>query len=193
MSATYASDSQEQTTAGNVILMISSILAALLVIAGLIYAMGTGERHKAALAAAGCVPNLSPSGLQCTTMPMLAGQYMAILTPASQQVNTAMTAYAANERHDLAAAEAALTAEVTTEHAFDSSLAGMTFPPAITPMANALLQADQALAKLTAEQAEASSLSRLRSFNHRVKAASAVVQTDMNVIHKALDSPLPVS
>jgi hypothetical protein len=191
MSETYARGGQEQTTAGRVILMVSSFLAALLVIAGLIYAMGTNERHTAALAAAGCEPNLSPSGLQCTTAQMLAGQYMAIMTPVSQQLNTDVAAYTATERHNLAAAEAALTAEVTSEHTFDTSLAGIAFPPAIAPIAQALVQANRALAKLTAEQADSSSLTQLRSFNHRAHVASAAVQTEMKLIRKALDSPPP--
>ena len=57
MSATYARNDQEER-AGRVILVVTSLLAALLVIAGLIYARGTGERHQAALAAAGCEPSL---------------------------------------------------------------------------------------------------------------------------------------
>lgn len=189
MSQTYARRNQEQTTAGNVILMASSFLAALLVIAGLIYATGTGQRHETALAAAGCEPSLSPSGLPCTTAQMLASQYTAITTPASQQLNADMAAYGTSERHHLAPAEAALTAEATAENAFDASLAGIEFPPAIAPIAKALVRAGQARAKLIAEQARSSSLTQLRSFNHRVQAASAAVQTDMKRILKALDSP----
>jgi hypothetical protein len=189
MSQTHASAGQEETAAGRVILMLSSALAAVLVIAGLIYATGTGQRHQAALAAAGCEPNLSPSGLPCTTAQMLASQYRAIMTPASQQLKADMAAYAASETGQLAAAEAALTAEVTTENALDTSLAGITFPPAIAPIANALIRADQARATLLAEQARSSSLSQLGSFNHRVQAASAAVQTEMKLILQALDSP----
>jgi hypothetical protein len=44
MSATYAGSGQEET-AGRVILMVTSLLAALLVVAGLIYARGASERH----------------------------------------------------------------------------------------------------------------------------------------------------
>jgi hypothetical protein len=189
MSEAYARDGQAQTTAGGVILVVSSILAALLVAAGLLYASGTGARHKAALAAASCEPNLSPSGLQCTTAQMLASQYMAIMTPASQQLNTDLAAYTASESRNLAEAEAALTAEVTSEHAFDTSLAAITFPPAIAPIAKALVQANQARAELTAEQARSSSLTQLRSFNRRVQVAGAAVQTEMTLIGKALDSP----
>jgi hypothetical protein len=171
--------------------VVVSLLAALLVTAGLIYATGTGERHEAALAAAGCEPSLSPSGLQCTTAQMLTGEFTAIMAAASQQLSTDMAAYTANERRHLAAAETALTAEVMSEHAFDTSLAGITFPPAIAPIAKALIQANQARAALTAEQARSTSLTRMRSFNHRAQVAGAAVQTETKLLSKALDSPPP--
>jgi hypothetical protein len=188
MSATYAAGGQEDTTAGKLILMVVSALSAVLVIAGLSYALGTGQRHEAALAAAGCVPSLSPSGLPCTTWQALESKYTAILTPASQQLSVDAAAYTANEGHNLAASEAALTAEAASEHAFDTSLEAITFPPAIAPIARGLVQANEARAKLTAEQALSSSLTQLRSFNDRVQAASAAVQTDLKLIGTALES-----
>jgi hypothetical protein len=189
MSETYVSRGQDQTKAGLVILLASSCLATVLLIAGIIYATGTSARHQAALTAAGCEPGLSPSGLQCTTAQALTSQYLAIATPASQQLNADVAAYTANERRHLAAAEAALTAEVMSENAFDTSLAAIKFPPAIAPIATALARADQARAKLLAEQARSSTLTRLRSFNHAVQVANAAVQTEMKLILKALDSP----
>jgi hypothetical protein len=191
MSETGAGGGQEETTAGGVIIAVSSVLAALLVIAGLWYASGTGARHEAALAAASCEPNLSPSGLPCTTAQMLAREYLAIMTPASQQLNADVAAYTASEKHNLAEAEAALTAEVTSERAFDTSLAAITFPPAIAPLAKSLIRADQARAVLTAEQARSSSLTRMRSFDRRVQAAGAAAQTQLALIRQALDSPPP--
>ena len=86
-------------------------------------------------------------------------------------------------------AEAALTAEVTAENAFDASLAGIKFPPAIAPIATALIRIGQARAHLITEQARSSSLTQLRSFNHRLRLSSAAVQTQMNLMLKALDSP----
>jgi hypothetical protein len=80
---------------------------------------------------------------------------------------------------------------VTSVHGFDTSLAGIAFPPAIAPIASALIQADQALARLIGEQARSSSLSKLRSFNQRVRVARAAVQTEMKLIREALDSPAP--
>jgi len=151
---------------------------------------------------------------------MVASQYEAIVTPATQQLNTEMAAYAVDERRDLAAAEADLSAEVATEQAFDKSLAAATFTPQnratadaliqsatssatpvplaaaiftpqVTAIADALIQANLARAELTAEQARSSSLTQLRSFNQRVQVASVAVQTEMTLIGKALDSPSP--
>ena len=188
MSETYAIG-EEQGRVGGIILMAISVLAAVLVIAGLIYATGTGPRRKVALAAAECEPNLSPIGLQCTTVQVLTSQYTAMVNPAMQQLNTDVAAYTVSERNHLAAAESALTAEVTSEHAFGTSLASFPFPPAVAPTADALVRANQARANLTAEQARSSSLTQLRSFNHRVEVASAAVHTEMKLTLKALDTP----
>jgi hypothetical protein len=215
---TYA-DGQDQTRAGRAILLVTGFVAAVLVIAGLIYATGASGRHKAALAAADCEPSLFITGLPCTTQQMVMSQYEGIVTPASKQLNADMAAYHVNERHNLVAAEADLTEEVATEQALDNSLAevtftpqhratalalitnvtsnantgvplaAVTFTPQITVMVDGLVQADQALAKLTAEQARSSSLRQLRSFNHRVEIADAGVQTDMNLIRKAVAVP----
>jgi hypothetical protein len=185
-SETYARGGQ-QTSAGGVLVVLISVLSAVLVIAGIFYAAGTSGRHKAALAAAGCEPNLAPSGLQCTTVQMLAGRYTAITTAASQQLNTDGAAYIAGERHHLATAAAALTAEVAVENAFGTSLARFPFPPAIASAARALIVADRALARLTGEQARSSSLTRMRSFNGRAGAAAATVETDMRIVQKDLD------
>jgi hypothetical protein len=182
----YARGGQKNTRAGGVVLAAVAFLSAFLVILGLYYAAGDRERHKVALAAADCEPNLSPPGLPCTTVQMLASQYMTITTPVIQQVNADVAAYTANERHHLTAAEAALRAIVTVENGFGTSLARFPFPPAVAPVAKALIQANQAGAKLIAEQARSSSLPQLRSFNHRVKAAGAAVQADMNLTRKAL-------
>jgi hypothetical protein len=220
MSETYARPGQGQRmeAAGRIIVLAAAFLSAFLVIAGLIYATGTSARHTAAIAAAGCEPALFISGLPCTTEKTMASHYQAIVTPATQQLNTEMAAYAVNEGRDLAAAEAALTSEVTTEQTFDTSLAAMAFTPQnlhtadvliqnatsngapvplasalLTPqataVANALIQADQALAKLLAEQARSSSLTQLRSFDHRVKVARAAVQAELNLVLKAVDTP----
>jgi hypothetical protein len=170
----------------SVVVLVISCLAAVLVIAGLIYATGTGDRHRAALAAAGCEPNLSPSGLPCTTVQMLVRRYVRVTAPPIQQLNADVAAYTASERRRLPAARTALAAEVTLENALGKSLARFPFPPAVVPPAQVMIKDDQARARLTAEQARSSSLAQLRSFNRRVAVASAAFRTELNLIRKAL-------
>jgi hypothetical protein len=215
MSATYAEDGQE-TAVGGVLLVAISILAGILVLAGLLYATGTGARHKTALALNDCEPSQSPSGLPCNTQAMVLSQFQGIVTPAGKQLNADMVAYRANEGLHLAAAEAALTSEVATEQALDNSLAAVAYTPQnyanavnlitinfdagtptpsaailLTPqttvMAGALMQDNQALAKLTAEQAKSTTVAQLKSFNDRVDAANAAVLAEINAIRKALE------
>jgi hypothetical protein len=193
MSEAYARGGQPKNIAGGVILILSSLLAALGVTAGLMYAVGTSARHEAAITAAGCEPGLAPDGLQCTTAPMLTSQYAAIMTPASQQLATDMAAYTASERRNLAAAEMALTAEVMSEHALGANLAAIKFPVTMAPVAKALIQANQARAKLTAEQAQSTSLAQLRSFNHQIQTANAAVQAEMKLLSQALATKPPAA
>jgi hypothetical protein len=186
----YSAGDQEQPAgAGGIIIMASAALAALLLIGALIYSTGIGQRHLTALAAADCEPNLSPSGQQCTTVQMLTSEYLAIEHPASQQLTADVSAYTANERDHLGAAKAALAAEVTAERTFGTSMANFPFPPSVDPTAKAMVQAEQALAGLTAQQARSSSLNRLRSFDHRVRVATTAVETELKLLRKALAVP----
>jgi hypothetical protein len=222
MSAAYVGASQDDTAVGKVIIIAVSSLSAILVIAALIYATGVGARHMTALLAADCEPSLFISGLPCTTQQMVSGRYEGIVTPAGKQLNADMIAYTATEGDDLVAAEAALTAEVGTEQALDNSLAAVmytpqnratavalitnadangnpmpsaaiTFTPRMTVIADQLVRANQARAALTAEQARSTSLAKLRSFNHRVQAASAAVKTDLNLLLDAVNTPVSAS
>jgi len=215
----YAEDGEVQARVGGVLLVGISFLAACLVLAGLIYATGTSGRHNAAVLAADCEPSLFMSGLPCTTQQMVISQYQAIVNPAIKQLTADTTAYQADKSH-LAAAEAALTAEVATEQALDNSLAAMaftpqnraralalvtnasatgnqvvppaaiTFTPQATVVADALIRANQALAKLTVEQARSSSLTQLRSFNQKAQAADAAVQSEMKLLREVVTAPL---
>jgi hypothetical protein len=206
--------------AGLVILLVTGFVAAVLVLAGLVYAAGTPARHNAAVIAAGCEPSLFILGLPCITQQLVISQYQAIENPAIRQLTADTAAYQASERQDLAAAEAALSAEVAAEQTLDNNLAAMaftpqnqarslrlitgaemignpvppaavTFTPQQTTIANALLRADQALASLTAQQARSTTLTQLRSFNPKTAAAGAAVQTQMNLLRKAVKAPLP--
>lgn len=218
--ATYDGTAKEDTATGKIIIIAASALSAILVLAGLVYATGAGPRHMAALLAADCEPSLFVSGLPCTTQPMVLSRYQAIVPAAGKQLSADMIAYTANEQDNLVASEAALTAEVGTAQALDSSLAAVTFTPQnratalglitsadsngqpfptaailftpqMTVTADALVRADQALAALAARQARSSSLATMRSFNRRVQAASATVKTGMKLLLK--EAQLPVT
>jgi hypothetical protein len=189
-SETYAEAGRPGVTLGGVIITAVSCLSALLLIAAIIYAAGTGAREQSALTAAGCEPTLTPLMQPCTTQPILAGQYLALITPAAQQLATDAAAYDASEGDNLAVAEAALKAEVTSERALDARLGALALPPAIVPLAKALISANEARATLTAEQARSSSLTQMRSFNHRVQLATAAVEADMKLVRAAVDTPV---
>lgn len=191
MSEAYAGGGAERMRGAGVLLAAISILATVLVIGGLVYATGIEARRKVLLAAGDCapVPSLTVTGLDCTTEKQLAGMYTKMTAPDIQQLNTDVAAYAASEYNNLGAARAALTSQVVLANALDASLARFSFPAAIVPLATKLIQADEALIKLKAEQARSSSLLELRSFNDRVQAASAVVRADLTLVSKALDKP----
>jgi hypothetical protein len=181
---------QNSTKAGGVILKAVSLLSTFLVICGLYYATGIGERHKVALAAAGCEPNLLSINVGCTTVQMLNSQYKSIANPVIQQMNADVADYTVGEMHSLTAAEAALRAEVTLENGFDTSLSRFPFPPSVAPIAKMLIRDIQAEAKLTAQQARSSSLTQLRSFNHRVDIAGTAVRTELALVAKAISAPV---
>jgi hypothetical protein len=218
MSETYAGDYERQPAGGFLVVAIS-ILSGILVLAGLLYATGTSARHKAALAVNNCEPSMSPSGIPCNTQQMVISEYNGIVNPASKLLAADMAAYSVNERHNLAAAEAALTSEVATEQALDKSLAAVAYTsqnyanainlitvafdsgastpgaailltPQATAIANAAVRDNQALATLTAQQARSTSLTQLRSFNTRVAADTAAVQAEMKLIGKTLAAPI---
>jgi hypothetical protein len=219
MSETYADYGEEQGTFGGVLVVAISILSGILVLAGLLYATGTSARHKTALAVNNCEPSMSPSGLPCDTQQMVIGEYNGIVNPASKLLAADMAAYKVNEGHHLAAAEADLTSEVAAEQALDNSLAAVAYTPQnygnaitlitvafdagtntpgaailLTPqatvIANAAMRDNQALAKLTAQQARSTSLTQLRSFNTKVEADTVAVQAEMKLIGKTLAAPI---
>jgi hypothetical protein len=177
---------EKSTTVGGVILAAISLLCTVLVLLGLYYATGTGERHKVALAAGGCEPNLLSVNVGCTTVWMLESQWTKLTTSDLQQLNADVADYTVNSRRSVVGAESALTAEVTTAKALDTSLAQFPFPPAVAPAAKRLIQAIQARVKLITEQGRSSSLAQLRSFNAQIDASSVKIQADMDLVRKVL-------
>jgi hypothetical protein len=216
----YGRDDEERATAGLAILLVAGFVAGVLVIAGLVYALGTNSRHNAAVFASGCEPSLFISGEACTTRNMVLTTYQAIVYPASTQLAADVAAYQVGERRNVVGAEAALRAEAAELQALDNSLgavtftpqnraralsqitnansfgfdgvpsSAVTFTPQITVVADALIRADQTLANLTTEQARSTTLMQMRSLNPKVEAAGAAVQNEMQLLHQAVAAPL---
>lgn len=185
-SYSYARGGEDSASTGGIILAIVASVSAILVLLGLVYAIGTNGRHQQALANAGCEPNLSPSGLACTTVWQLEGRWTALTTKAFGQLNTDAAAYNAAEFQNLAAAKLAVTSELATARSLGATLAKFPFPPAVAAPASALMQANLATIKVMGEQANASSLVQMRSFNAQILADGAAIQKDVSQVHAAL-------
>jgi hypothetical protein len=179
----------DRERAGQLILIVSSALAAALVLAGLIYAVGTGHRSVAAAAAAGCEPGLTSESEPCVTQQQLAREYSGMINPAGRQLSIDTTAYSSSEHSHLAAAQAALTAQVQVEQQLATWLAAIKVPASMAPQLTAVIQADQARAKLTATQAHASSLGTMRSLDRQVKQATAAMVAQVQLMQQAVNSP----
>ena len=145
------------------VLVLSFVATALLLIFSLVYYAGSPAR--------------------------IASDYTTVASPANRALTAEVDGYAHNRRRDLAAARSDLTREVRTVGSFDDQLGTVSFPAAAATAAAALTQADQKLAKLIGLQARAPSLRKMRSFDHRVEAAAAVVKTQVGLIRRALGLP----
>ena len=146
-----------------VVLVLSLVTTALLLIFALVYYAGSSAR--------------------------IASDYTTVASPADRALTAEVDGYAHNRRRDLAAARSDLMREVKTVGSFDSQLGTVSFPSAAATAAGALTQADQKLATLIGLQAQAPSLRKMRSFDHRVEAAAAVVKTQVGLIRQALGLP----
>ena len=151
-----------------------------------------------ALAAAGCGPAQHPAvrpGASSTapSIRALAAAYLAIARPANHRLDVEVSAYAKHASHNLSAAAAALRAQAATERHFDRQLAAIPFPPAIAATARALIGVNQVRARLTEQQAAATSIPALLSFAGRHRAADAEVEAQVRVIRAELGLPPPGS
>jgi len=177
-----APDTAETTPwLGAFLLVAFSILAAVALVLSLLYAADFGGWRDSPQAAAASPPKPSP----------LARSYLAIAGPANHQLDVDVDAFTRNESGDLAAARSDLRAEAATARAFDKSLAGIKFPPAIAAVARALIQANQSRARLISRQARSTTLRSMRSFNGRHRAADAAVEVQVRLIRQALHLPAP--
>ena len=121
----------------------------------------------------------------------MARKYLAIARPANRQLDRANDGYADAEHGNLARAAADLRSEIATERHFDQQLLRLPFPSALTPVARALVHANQSRIELTTRQARATALRQLRALDHQHKAADAAVETQVRLIRYFLRLPPP--
>ncbi len=140
------------------------------------------------LSLAGCSMAQPPSP---KTTKALAARYLAIATPANDQLDDEVDTYTDHEHHNLALSEADLRREVATERRFDEQLLMIGFPPVIAATAKALVRVNDRRIALTRLQSHAVSISELVSFDQSHQAADAAVEEQVRTIRKDLGLPPP--
>lgn len=118
-----------------------------------------------------------------------AAAYLAAAEPANRRLDAEVQSYTDHEHRNLAAAEAALRAEMVTERWFDQRLMKIPFPPPVAATARALVRANERRAELAARQAGSPSLAALQSFTRRHQAADSAVEAQVKAIRRALGLP----
>jgi hypothetical protein len=186
-SSDEAYEAEEKTSrAGIALLVAGSLLAGVLVILAVLYAGNfDGWRN---------VPDSPPSAAAADAqLAAAAHRYLAVANPGNQRLAKEATAFAASERDNLAAARADLKAEVATASQFDRQLAAIKFPAAVEPIARDVIQANQALGRVTARQARAKTLAAMQALDARRTAAAAAVEAQVKRLRLALHLPPPSS
>jgi hypothetical protein len=178
-------EAEKTSRAGLALLVAGSLLAGVLVILAVLYA-GNFDGWRNAPKPPPGAPAAADAQLAAA-----AHRYLAVANPGNQQLAQEATALAASERDDLAAARADLKAEVATASRFDRQLAAIKFPAAVLPIARDVIQANQALGRVTARQARARTLAAMRALDARRTAAAAAVEAQVKRLRLALHLPPP--
>lgn len=119
----------------------------------------------------------------------IGSDYTSLADPADQALSGEINDFTANQRHSLPAAKAALASEMKTEASFDDQLGDVTLPGAADTVADTLIAADQKRIKLVGQQAQATSLKKLRAFNTQVQAADTAVENQSKIVRQDLGLP----
>jgi hypothetical protein len=126
-------------------------------------------------------------------MRKLAADYMAISRPANHRLDVEVAAYERNAHSNLAAAEAALRAEASTERHWDRQLLKIPFPSFIAATARSLVVVNTRRASFTARQARSRSVAAMIAMTSGHKAADAAVEVYVRLIRRELGLPPPSS
>jgi hypothetical protein len=161
MSETYADDAPPVASGGFFILVGTSLIALILIIAVIAYYPGRGKR--------------------------IASQYTAVAAPAGQTLTTEAKAYNRDQLAHLAAARADLAKLVNTDLDFDAGIRAVQFPARIGTAS--LVNANEARIKLFRQQEKSTTLRQLQSFDKRDQTANAAVESQAQQVRTALGLP----
>jgi hypothetical protein len=121
----------------------------------------------------------------------VASDYLAIATPANDQLDHAVDGFTDHKRQDLAAALTDLRDEASIERKFDRDLLGIKFRAPLDTIAGRLVRANEARAQLALQAAKSTSLVMLASFGPAQKGADAEVEDQVRLIRRGLRLPPP--
>lgn len=181
-----ATEGEARTWAGSAVIWTASVLSAAAVIALTVYGLGATRRAAAqvsALAAQQCA-HAGQYLVSCK-------KYLVAADLSDDQLSSEEDSYANDELGNLAAARSDLIQQVATEKFFDTELAQMGFPAAITPIVQGLIQANEDRFRVTELQAQSKTLAQLQSRDRLRKAGDSSVETQARLLRKALGLPPP--
>jgi mannose/fructose-specific phosphotransferase system component IIA len=168
MSESYADDPPATSSAGFLIAVVGSLVAAILLILALVYYSGKSTR--------------------------IAGLYTAVAAPANQALTGEVTAYNRDQRTNLAAAKKDLARLIKTDTTFEDGIVAVDFPSGSPSHSAArLVNADRALIKLFRKQEKSTTLRQLQSFDSQDQSANAVVAAQVQQTRLALGLPAATS
>jgi len=166
---------------GIALLVAGSVLTGVLILLAILYAGNFhGWRN---------IPKPPPPSAAEAQLAAAAHRYLVIANPANEKLGNEVTAFTASERSNLAAASAALKAEVATSTQFDRQLAAIKFPAAAAAIARDLITANQARGRILARQARAKTLTAMRALDARSAAAGAAAEAQVKRLRAALHLP----
>jgi len=146
-----------------IVIVISIVSTAALLIAALIYYLGSPAR--------------------------IASDYTSIASPANRALKADLASYAKSRNSDLSTARSDLAREARTISSFNVLLEQVTFPAKAASASQSLIFADDRLHKLLQEQAKAHSLGEMQALEADANAAAANVKIKVARVREALGLP----
>jgi hypothetical protein len=118
-------------------------------------------------------------------------RYLAIAESANRRLETALDALDDRDRASLTGALADLRSVVDTERAFDRNLLALALPDEAAQTARNLVAVNEPRASLTTQAVGCPSLDCVRDLRPRLRAADALIETQVTILRAQLGLPPP--